>query len=111
MSLAKPILTEVEDTMNFRRNMTKMYLDNPCEVTWSVLISSALKEGTTILGYLEEVSQLAAYDEDTPVEDLKANLDQVRQALWYLVEEVTQISIYPELSKAFTIQAIERSKE
>lgn len=101
----------VEEILNTRRNLTKMYLDNPCEITWRVLISTAIKDNTSILGYLEELSQLAAFDEDTPVEDLKANLDLVRQALGYLKEEITQTNIYPELSNAFTPQAIERAKQ
>jgi len=102
MSKAQPIPVKVENIMNLRRHLTKMYLDNPCEITWRVLVSSAVKDGTTILGYLEEVSQFAAFDEDTPLEDLKANLEQVQQALKYLVEEITQTNIYPELDKAFT---------
>lgn len=111
MNIVKAIPAEVEEAMSFRRNIVKMYHDNPCEISWKVLISSAIKDGTSIPQYLEELSQLAAFDEDTPVEDLQANLDQVRQALRYLIVEITDTNIYPELSDAFTPQAIERSKQ
>jgi hypothetical protein len=101
MSNAKAIPAEVESTLRLRHILVKMYLDDPCEDNWKALISSAITQGTTVIPYLEEVIQFAKFDEDTPLGDLQANLDQMTHALEYLVKEIRQTNIYPEVINSY----------
>jgi hypothetical protein len=86
----KDMSAQIGNRMRVRMETAQSYINWPSDFQWNILTKHILQNELALPQRLSDLACLCAFDEDTDMEGLRANLEDVRERLQKIVHELNK---------------------